>query len=817
MALTHDAQERHLHRLPNLRTRESGFYFLWGDLMAVYKDKQIQDTYASSSLLGQRYIFFKELQTTNSDLASNVEKHFDNINKKYFSKPAPDVQKSEQLNYLKNYLTFLNNLIKKEQENEYFFINQLITKLKENNDIANSKLGQELINKAEKGLYNMNLTEIINLLNLLLQDEENYLAALKNQLNNLDIYEQNLKKQEQEQNKTREQLEQELTDTFFNNTKAYDELFNKLRANIVDENNEVIKKWQDSTLSGLKKRIDDNLRTIRTTPQLKIKIIEAINSSSGLTMTEIINMLKQIAINAAIKKIDLYDYLDNNKVQELPSFQELLSKVHIETVFSNNNKAYATIEEQALKSGFNVAEKLLEIEGEKQQEQIVEKYAGQKGIDVLKKLREATKKQTQSAYKGQLTLLLRQGIQEQQQAFINHHKRSLQQASDEVKLEAFLKDAAKKQKITYNSIERALDLKVTIPDLAEISTITGNAVSKTLKGGYVGGKRILLKNDFMITWSWYDNMLSDLLHSSDISQKAKEALEKFIKRLQELQKNFLTQYSKKGHNTTKIEQAYRDYYSQMYALSKEYKKVYGLLYKNAEAQQKIARFLETFVLESVTVKEYESYNPTIGYKAGNLGAGGRVIDAVPNILKMYELGGISTINVNEIIEALLNCGTNMLAPADLVENFKNYLLGGAAMMLFDDGFANGEKFLEQMKQLFFNMTGPKQAHLLLLNQKYYPFSFILQQILNNLLQVYDDITNIITYNPERLITKNYLQITNNMSLPSDTEWEKIKPGNSAERWNWVSEKAQDTVTITFMFMGGILDILEKLKNAFTDI
>lgn len=787
--------------------------------MAVYKDKQIQDTYASTSLLGQRYIFFKDLQATNSSLASNVTKHFDNISKKYFPKPTPDVQKSEQLNYLKNYLTFLNNLIKKEQENEHFFINQLIKKLKENNDIANSKLGQELIHKAEKGLYNMNPTEIINLLNLLLQDEEDYLAALKNQLNNLDIYEQNLKKQEQEQNKKREQLEQELTDTFFNDTTAYDELFNKLRANLVDKNNDIIKRWQSSTLSGLKKRIDDNLRAIRMTPRLRAKISEAINSSSGSTITEIINMLKQIAINAAINKIDLYDYLDDNKIQELklPSFQELLSKVHIETVFSNNNKAYATVEEQALKSGFNVAEKLLEIEGEEQQEQLVEKYAGQKGINVLKKLREATKKQTQAAYKGQLTILLRRGIQEYQQAFINHHRRSLQQASDEVKLEAFLKDAAKKQKITYNSIERALDLKVTIPDLAEISTITGNVVSKTIRGGYVGGKRILLKNDFMITWSWYDNMLSDLLHSSDISQKAKEALEKFIKRLQELQENFLTQYSKKGHNTTKIEQAYRDYYSQMYALSKEYKKIYGLLYKNAEAQQKIARFLVTFVLESVSVKEYESYDPTIGYKAGNLGAGGRVIDAVPNILKMYELGGISTINVNEIIEALLNCGANMFAPADLVENFKNYLLGGAAMMLFDDGFANGEKFLEQMKQLFFNISGPKQAHLLLLNQKYYPFSFILQQILNNLLQMYNDITDIITYNPEQLITKNYLYITNNMYLPSDTEWSEIKPGNSAERWNWVSEKAQDTVTITFMFMGGILDILEKLKNAFTDI
>lgn len=785
--------------------------------MATYKDKQIQNTYASNSLLGQRYIFFKELQSTNKGLASNVEAHFNNINQKLFSNKTKDTQNSEQLNYLKNYLTFLSNLIKKEQENEYFFINQLITKLKENKDITNSKLGQELIKKAEQGLYNMNPTEIINLLNLLLQDEENYLTALKNQLNNLDIYEQNLKKQEQEQNKTRKQLEQELTNTFFNNTKAYDELFNKLRANIVDENNEIIKKWQDSTLSELKKRIDDNLRAIRMTPQLKTKIIEAINSHSGATISELINMLKQIAINAAIKKIDLYDYLDNNKIQELPSFQELLSTVHIETVFSNNNKAYATIEEQALKSGFNIAEKLLEIEGEGQQEQIVEKYAGQKGINVLKKLREATKKQTQAAYKGQLTLLLRQGIQEQQQAFINHHKKSLQQASDEVKLEAFLKDTAKKQKITYNSIERALDLKITIPDLAEISTITGNAVSKTLSGGYVGGKHVLLKNDFMIEWSWYDNMLSNLLHSSDISQKAKTALEKFIKRLQELQENFLTQYSKKGHNTTKIEQAYRDYYSQMYALAKEYKKVYGLLYKNAEAQQKIARSLVTFVLESVTVKEYESYNPTIGYKAGNLGAGGRVIDAVPNILKMYELGGISTIEVNEIIEALLNCGANMFAPTDLVENFKNYLLGGAAMMLFDDGFANGEKFLEQMKQLFFNISGPKQVHLLLLNQKYYPFSFILQQILNNLLQVYEDITNIITYNPEQLITKNYLQITNNMYLPSDTEWSEIKPGNSAERWNWVSEKAQDTVTITFMFMGGILDILEKLKSAFTDI
>lgn len=151
-------------------------------------------------------------------------------------------------------------------------------------------------------------------------------------------------------------------------------------------------------------------------------------------------------------------------------------------------------------------------------------------------------------------------------------------------------------------------------------------------------------------------------------------------------------------------------------------------------------------------------------------------------------------DVELVIEAVLNCNEGLMG-ANMEEDIKNYLIAGAAMMLFDDGFANAEKFLEYMKKTLFMNDAPKVVHLLHLNTTYIPQSFILFNIYDNLLEVYSDIItfhdNIKNGEIGKTKVRNQLYINNNISEENLT----IPEGPSAERWNYVSNEAQKEVTI----------------------
>ena len=60
------------------------------------------------------------------------------------------------------------------------------------------------------------------------------------------------------------------------------------------------------------------------------------------------------------------------------------------------------------------------------------------------------------------------------------------------------------------------------------------------------------------------------------------------------------------------------------------------------------------------------------------------------------------------------------------------------MMLFDDGFTSGTEFLELVKNELESFSMPS-IHLILVDNFYFPQSYILQNIYENLLKVYSDI------------------------------------------------------------------------------
>ena len=256
---------------------------------------------------------------------------------------------------------------------------------------------------------------------------------------------------------------------------------------------------------------------------------------------------------------------------------------------------------------------------------------------------------------------------------------------------------------------------------------------------------------------------------------------------------------------TDVDSAIKAYVETMKELQTQLNK---LKISNDDQGEKRKQLLETisnFILNSISVKDYTFYSNRLGFHGGSLGGGSTPENVLNNIQKMYELGGINSNDKDLLLFAILNCGPAMIG-AGLKEDLATYLLGGAALIMFDDGFTAANSFLEMINKNFDFSMAP--LHLYRLNGKFVPASYIYSSIYNNLIKVYADLTQNISI--ENVQSEgNKVVITNSVtenSIPYDAALQK--------RWDAVSEAALSDVTITFTFMAGLLDIFENIPNAF---
>ena len=215
------------------------------------------------------------------------------------------------------------------------------------------------------------------------------------------------------------------------------------------------------------------------------------------------------------------------------------------------------------------------------------------------------------------------------------------------------------------------------------------------------------------------------------------------------------------------------------------------------------QFYETFS-NSVSVKDYSLYNNSLGFHGGSLGSHTAPEKVIDNITKMYELGGISQVDAEELLFAVINCGNDMIG-SDLRTSLETYLLGGAALIMFDDSFAASDKFLDELLDQF---KGQRIVNLYRLNTFYVPASFILEEIHANLIKIYTELkTQINTLDQHNRVT-----IINNVQYSTD-----IAKGDTPQaRAEAMSQYALSNIDIQFSFMGGLLDVLENLP-AITNI
>lgn len=263
--------------------------------------------------------------------------------------------------------------------------------------------------------------------------------------------------------------------------------------------------------------------------------------------------------------------------------------------------------------------------------------------------------------------------------------------------------------------------------------------------------------------------------------------------------------------------------------------------------QEILDYINNLLTVEASVKEYNVYYNEIGYEGGSLGGEGRVIEAVPNILNNYIAAGgkhnysfvvnahgenlMSGHNANFqqlLIDVLLNSGDAMIAGRkypDLINKVKTFLLGAAAMTMFDEGFANTQLVFENFQEALFEGTSlsgtkiaPSVAHFYFVNELFIPQSYILSTILqsveNAFLKTINTFNDMISTN--NIIVHNDIQYDRSGAAWSDDPKEQ-KQGigrdglTKQQRWEYYSELAQQKVTMKFVFLGNMLDIFRNLE------
>lgn len=350
-------------------------------------------------------------------------------------------------------------------------------------------------------------------------------------------------------------------------------------------------------------------------------------------------------------------------------------------------------------------------------------------------------------------------------------------------------------------LKNYLQVRISGPDMAEIqgdkefrNFIVMNMITP--------GKSTSLKNDITAYISFNDTAFANNIQVN--TQNGQAPL------LTNLPATFMDTYKEFSNGTTDVAQAKKAYIQ----IIKEQLNLIEMAYKQKliddKQKQQLLDALQEDFFSGISIKDYQYGTQQFGFHGGSLGP--NIEKIMNNVSEMYELGGISKTDAEILAFAAANCGSDALG-SHLKEPLQTYILGAAATIMFDEGFAASEEFLNQMQQQL-GIGGPKTLHLFRLQGgKYISASFVYSTIHKNLLAAYTDILSSI--NEAQHPQLNQVTINNNITEAMKPNYQEMP--SAVDRWNDVSAKAYKdnaNIQINFSFMANLLDTFEAIAKAF---
>lgn len=338
-----------------------------------------------------------------------------------------------------------------------------------------------------------------------------------------------------------------------------------------------------------------------------------------------------------------------------------------------------------------------------------------------------------------------------------------------------------------SQIVKGIKISINRPQNAEYISAIQGAIKFSDSNVSVEGS-LNLKNDFVIyinTPPFADKTINSIL-TKELRQAIRQAEISFRK---DMKKNDGT---KAPFSTTNIEATRtlkRVIDERITSLIKTENKV-----EQIEAELK--RLKESIYIQG-SVKDLQSFDNDFGAVGGTLGANPE--NALDNLQKMYELGGISKLDRDWLYTAVVNTSPSALGHS-LKAPIEKYLSFAAAMMMFNYGGSQIEYAAEAIKGI--KVSSPSILNLYVINSNYYPASIVLEIILQRLTE---------TANELLAIPKKYYSQTGVQIRSTSTYDKSAVRGNSIMAWRNEFEKASKLVTIDFTFLAGIMDMLAAIE------
>ncbi len=754
-----------------------------------------------------RYVFFKSLSQTPEgwlypalpDAISRLNALQGNIG----ISTAYNKDSDQFIERIQKYLDFIQSMAANLKSNELAFLDQQKQLLLQEKD----EKSQELV-KALETLKNQqtDYLTIMSIMNSLMQNQEQYNYSIQNQIErmtqaketweNFDSNEWLVKMYEQEYKK--------YSGIFASNIKKQ---HNTKITQIVNGQKveKVVSTYKASFSEQLAKRANEILANLSTNETFINQLVTAL-SAQDLKVSDndikeiIINIISDQVINSSIND-DAMTILDRilSAMQNPVSAQELINSVS-DAEFSRIVVAdFTPFEQLVLTSGKGIAAHIRQLD-DRSITNIIKQYP--ETANLIRILRDMNDKQFSKAQslKSKLTTIIKNSVKAraEKELQIKIEKDPMPKAEFKEKLgriknfitptqfKTTLRDALKGVHFSHDIIGEILASNDVRNQLRNIIVNNLPGISISFKAdirystGYVGSK--------------------DIEPSDEDFSLIRDAINEVLR---EHYSSFLEKYKEVSGGATDVaiaEQVYKEWLSEMKAhfdsiidqdekLSSRFQDR-TLLYK---------QFYETFS-NSVSVKDYSLYNNSLGFHGGSLGSHTAPEKVIDNITKMYELGGISSADAEELLFAVLNCGATMIG-SNIKTSLETYLLGGAALIMFDDSFAASDTFLQGLLDEF---RGQKIVNLYRINTFYVPASYILEEIHSNLVKIYQDLSSEI----------NTLDQHNRVTIINNVEYsEEIAKGDTPQaRAEAMSSYAQSNIDIQFSFMGGLLDVLENLPK-----
>lgn len=717
---------------------------------------------------GVRYVFYSSLLNENNSSLQALGKHASNI----LNSGANQLQTSENNDTetkMDQVIKLLQIALKQEQDVEINFIQQ---KIINNPAFSNYPLFLNKLKKSCSSRENFDYLNVISAINIALQGANNFKKNNDLEIQRIEQIIKNVQSQinllKKESNLSENLIKEKLSNSYIRHGGSYQKQYSQI--------SEGVKK----TLAGQRtEKIQKILEKILN--EYKYKFIELGNGNFfNITDQDILNILQTPLTTAilteCINENNIEQELQNliEKEYNLPNLKNESKSAKIETSFRvKRDKQSDLFKGDKLTDTFIT---LLE-EGEDEAIKTLDKYLlegnsnsnkGKTFETLLKELNEISldKPRARASKKGIISKKIR-------------YQLNKPGVYNEI----------------YNSLKK-IKVKISRPEESEIIAAAQAAITFSEANVFVEGNQNL-KNDFVITVNFPNNLLDNVFNF----------IEKDFQNQVKKQENLIreAELGSAKDATTSIEATTALY--QILIKANEAKKIKQNIKALASKAQKDLNLLkESFYIQG-SAKDLMTYDNDIGFVGGTLGSSWDV--AVNNLLQMYEKGGISTIDKDWLLTAILNTSSSSLGH-HLKAPIEKYLSFAAAMMMFGQG---GSQMILAGQQLNNNISiinKPNIMNLYYLNSNYYPASLVLQIILNNLTQVY---TSLISFMNKETQNKTGVKIINN----SYYGMEPIEGKDKITRWTEHAATTQKNLRIEFTFLAGILDILRNLQSQMSKV